>query len=71
MHEKISQFRLVKSSAIFFKMQRQKMKHSANFIGYLGLLIGLKYETITKIANKKQQIPAEMIQKNPNISEFL
>ena len=29
-----------------------KKKYSANFIDYLGFLIGLKYETITKIANK-------------------
>jgi hypothetical protein len=28
------------------------MQYSANFIDYLGFLIGLKYETITKIANK-------------------
>jgi hypothetical protein len=40
------------------KYSVKKMKHSANFIDYLGFLIGLKYETITKIANKIQQFPA-------------
>jgi hypothetical protein len=30
---------------------------------YLSFLIGLKYETITNIANKIQQIPAKIIQK--------
>jgi hypothetical protein len=39
------------------------MKYSANFIDYLGFLTGLKYETITQIANKIQQFPAEIIQK--------
>jgi hypothetical protein len=40
-----------------------KKKYSANFIDYLGFLIGLKYETITKIANKIQPFPAEIIKK--------
>ena len=45
----------------FFEIQRQKMKYSAkkysaNFIDDLGfLMIGLKYETITKIAANKIQ----------------
>jgi hypothetical protein len=53
----------------FFETQCQKMKCNAkkeinaNFIDYLGFLIGLKYETITKLANKIQQFPTEIIQK--------
>jgi hypothetical protein len=39
----------------------KKKKYSANFIDYVGFLIGLKYETKTKIANKIQQFPAEII----------
>jgi hypothetical protein len=49
---------LAKSSA--------KMKYSAKKeiqCKFLGFLIGLKNETITKIANKIQQFPAEIIQK--------
>jgi hypothetical protein len=42
-------------------------KHSANFIDYLGFLLGLKCETITKIANKIQQFPKKIIQETPNI----
>jgi hypothetical protein len=60
---------LAKSSAIFSKYRLakkwntvQKKKHCANFSDY-SFLIGLKYETITKIANKIQQFPAEIIQK--------
>ena len=34
----------------FFELQCQKMKYSANFIDYLGFLIGLKFETIRTIA---------------------
>jgi hypothetical protein len=45
----------------------QKKKHSANFIDYLGFLIGLKYETIAKIANKIQQVLAEIIKLKKNI----
>jgi hypothetical protein len=45
----------------------QKKKCSANFIDYLGSLIGLKYETITRIANKIQQFPAEIIKFKKNI----
>jgi hypothetical protein len=41
----------------------QKKKYSANFIDYFGFLIALKYET--KIANKIQQFPTEIIQKKP------
>jgi hypothetical protein len=37
----------------------QNKEISANFIDYLGFLIGLKYETITKLASKIQQFPAE------------
>jgi hypothetical protein len=59
------------SSAIFCEIQCQKMKYkytiakkkySANFIDYLDFPIGLKYETITKMANKIQQFPVEIIQ---------
>ena len=42
----------------------RRLRTVLNFIDYLGFLIGLKYETITKIANKIQQFPAEII-KNP------
>jgi hypothetical protein len=51
-------FSILIGSAIFSKYSAkkwntvQKKKYSANFIDYLGFLIGLKYETITKIANK-------------------
>jgi hypothetical protein len=46
-----------------FRNAAQTKKYSANFIDYLGFLIGLKYETVTKIANKIQQSPAEIRQK--------
>jgi hypothetical protein len=39
------------------------MKYSANFIDYLDFLIGLKYETITKIANKIEKFLAEIIRR--------
>jgi hypothetical protein len=45
-------------------------KCSANFIDYLAFLIDLKYKTMTKIADKIQQFPAEMIQKT-NIWECI
>jgi hypothetical protein len=61
-HEENFQFWLAKSSAIFSKYSAN-LKYSANFIDYLGFLIGLRYETITKIANKIQKFPAEIIQK--------
>jgi hypothetical protein len=48
----------------------EKKRYTANFIDYLGFLIGLKYETITKIANKVQQFPAEIIQKNKTYRSF-
>ena len=59
-HEKNSQFWLAKSSAMFRntapKNEIQCKKYSANFIDDLGfLMIGLKYETITKIAANKLQ----------------
>jgi hypothetical protein len=41
----------------------KKKKYTANFIDYIGILIGLKCETITKIANNIQQFPAEIIKK--------
>jgi hypothetical protein len=44
-----------------FEIQCQK-KYSANFIDHLVFLIALKYETMTKIANKIQQFPTEIIQ---------
>jgi hypothetical protein len=54
----------------FFRNTVKKKKCSANFIDYLAFLIGLKYKTMTKIANKIQQCPAEMIQKT-NIWECI
>ena len=39
-------------------------------IDYLGFLIDLKFETITKIANKIEQFPAEIIQKPQHIRVF-
>jgi hypothetical protein len=55
---------LAKNRAIFSKYSAKneiqcKKKYSAK----LGFLIGLKHEAITKIANKIQQFPAEIIQK--------
>jgi hypothetical protein len=47
-----------------------KKKYSVNFIDYLGFLIGLMYETITKIANKIQQFRTEIIQKNKHLGVF-
>jgi hypothetical protein len=52
------------------KYSAKKKKYSANFIDYLGFLIGLKYETITKIANKIQQFSAEIIQKHKHAKMF-
>ena len=52
------------------EIQCKKKKYSANFIDYLGFLIGLKYETITKIANKIQQFSAEIIQKHKHAKNF-
>ena len=37
---------------------------------YLGFLIGLKYETITKIANKIQQCSAEIMRKKTFRRDF-
>ena len=45
----------------FFGNTVPKNEISANFIDYLGFVIGLKYKTITKIANKIPQFPAEVI----------
>jgi hypothetical protein len=45
----------------FFGNTVPKNEINANFIDYLGFVIGLKYKTITKIANKIPQFPAEVI----------
>jgi hypothetical protein len=48
----------------------QCKKRNTNFIDYVGFLIDLKNEAITKIANKTQQYPGEITHKK-NILEFL
>jgi hypothetical protein len=50
--------------------KKKKYSVSANFIDYLGFMIGLKYETITKIANTIQEFPAEIKQKNKQLGVF-
>jgi hypothetical protein len=51
--------------------EKKRNTCTANFIDYIGFLIGLKCETITKIANNIQQFPSEIIIIIKNIWEFL
>jgi hypothetical protein len=67
----MSQICLAKSSAIFSKYSAKKWNTvQISLIIYSRFLIGLKYETITKIANKIQQFPAKIIQKNKHLGVF-
>jgi hypothetical protein len=48
----------------------QCKKRNTNFIDYVGFLIDLKNEAITKIAKKTQQYPAEITHKKNHLGVF-
>jgi hypothetical protein len=52
------------------EIQCKKKKYNANFTDYLGVLIGLTYETITKIANKIHAAISSRNNTKKNIQKF-